>query len=98
MDRVTLDAIVAEVEGYMDRDTTCLWEQEGPHSASHYCDPAWLVKEQRVQHSFPIDNRNRTVGTLLSYFSPRNSASKACPKTRSTCNSPVVPARASAPS
>ncbi len=27
-----------------------------------------LTKEERVQHTFPVTNRNRTVGTLLSYF------------------------------
>lgn len=54
MDRGTLDAIVAEVEGYMDQDTTCLWDQEAQQSASHYCDPAWLVKEQRVLRSHPV--------------------------------------------
>jgi glutamate synthase (NADPH) large chain len=27
-----------------------------------------LTKEERTQHSYPINNRNRTVGTLLSYF------------------------------
>lgn len=54
MDRVTLDAIVAEVEGYMDRETTCLWDREAPQEASHYADPAWLAKEQRVLRSHPV--------------------------------------------
>jgi len=54
VDRVTLDGIVAEVEGYMDRDTSCLWDQEGLQSASHYCDPAWLVREQNVLRGNPV--------------------------------------------
>lgn len=54
MDRVTLDAIVAEVEGFMDNASTAMWEKEAPQNASNYADPAWLAKEQLVLRSHPV--------------------------------------------
>ena len=54
MDRSTLDAIVMEVEGYIENDTTRLWATEAPQNASNYADSAWLEKEQRVLRSHPV--------------------------------------------
>lgn len=54
MDRATLDAIVTEVEGFMDNGTTAMWEKEAPQNASNYADPAWLAKEQQVLRSHPV--------------------------------------------
>lgn len=54
MDRSTLDAIVKEVEGYIENDTTRLWATEAPQNASNYADSAWLEKEQRVLRSHPV--------------------------------------------
>ncbi|OWK34818.1 Glutamate synthase [NADPH] large chain [Fimbriiglobus ruber] len=39
-----------------------------------------LEKEERVQHSLPITNRNRTVGTILSYFVTEKYGEKGLPE------------------
>jgi phenylpropionate dioxygenase-like ring-hydroxylating dioxygenase large terminal subunit len=54
MDRKTLDAIVAEVEDFMDNASSAMWEKEAPQKASNYVDPAWLAKEQQVLRSHPV--------------------------------------------
>jgi phenylpropionate dioxygenase-like ring-hydroxylating dioxygenase large terminal subunit len=54
MDRITLDKIVSEVEGYIEQGTTRMWDKEAAQVASHYADATWQAHEKHLMHTHPV--------------------------------------------
>lgn len=54
MDRLVLDSIVREVEGYIENDTTRLWENEAQQQAGSYIDLEWMDKERALLRTNPV--------------------------------------------
>lgn len=54
MDRIALDTIVKEVEGYIENDTTRLWAKEVQQKAGSYTDASWLEKERALLRTKPV--------------------------------------------